>query len=371
MLKQGNHTIRESRLKRLFFSVFFLCLTTITSAAEPSQTVYDSMVLNEDATWSGSVLVRSSVVVAPQATLRIEPGTVVRFGASVVQQLAGLIVQGRLHVAGTAEQPVLFTSERTGAGRGAWRGVVFLATEKRNILEQCRIENADAGIDVRFSHVSLKSVTLVQNMTGLRSRDGVIQMTGSMVTDTGTGIDITNSEFDGREITVEACQRASVCLSSAYAVTSSRMRNNVQAGLEAEECRIRIVDGEFSGNESGALIHGGEGQISMSRFMKNRQSGLRLAASRLKVQRNLFAENQQNGVWVEDDGSLLLNNAFAANGRFNLFNDGHDPVNAMQNWWGSGDADLIRKKVRDAAHDPSVGAVTVFPWLHEKPLLAP
>ena len=68
-------------MKTLFAACIFFCLTTISSAAEQATSVYDGAVLTEDVTWRGSILVRGFVVVAPQATLRIEPGTVVRFAA--------------------------------------------------------------------------------------------------------------------------------------------------------------------------------------------------------------------------------------------------------------------------------------------------
>lgn len=356
-------------MKILFAACIFFCMTTISMAAEQDAAVYDGAVLTEDVTWRGSILVRGFVLVAPQATLRIDPGTVVRFAATAAQQLPSLVVQGRLHAAGTPERPIVLISDRAKPARGSWGGVVLLSTEKRNLLEHCRIEYAETGIDVRFSTVSLKGVSIVQAQTALLSHDGVVQMTGGTVSDSETGIAIYNSEFDGRDMTVASCQRGCVLNKSAVVLSSLKISNNRQTGLEADECRIKITGSEFSGNAFGARINGGEGQIVISRFQQNRQTALHLVGSRIKIQRCLFAENSQDALRTEDGRALLLNNAFTSNGGFNLYNAGREVVGARQNWWGAAEQLLIGQKIHDAARDKNSGAVQIFPWLIEKPPL--
>ncbi|NTW99313.1 MAG: hypothetical protein HGB35_05170, partial [Geobacteraceae bacterium] len=223
-------------MKALVTICILFCLTTISSAAEPATSVYDGAVLTEDVTWSGTILVRGFVVVAPQATLRIDPGTVVRFAASAAQQLPSLVVQGRLHAAGSPERPIVLTSDRSRPTRGSWGGIVFLSTEKRNLLDRCRIEYADIGIDIRYSTVTLKETSIVQTRTALLSHDGVVQMTGGTVSNSETGIEIHNSEFDGRDTTVDSCQFGLLLNKSSVVLTSPKVVNNLQSGVEASEC---------------------------------------------------------------------------------------------------------------------------------------
>lgn len=358
-------------MKTIMAATLMLLLAAISPAAEPVATIYDGAVLTEDVTWRGSVLVRGSVVVSPQATLRIDPGTVVRFASTPAAQLPNLVVHGRLQATGTLDRPVTFTSDRTRSVRGSWGGIVFLSTEKRNILDQCRIEYADTGIDVRFSTVTLKSVSIVQAQTALLSHDGTVQMTGGLISDSDTGLEIHNSEFDGRETTVSMCQRGGVLNRSGVVMASFKFSNNKHTGLETEECRIKITGGDFSGNDVGVRIMGGEGQIATSRFQRNRQIALHLSGSRVKIQRCLFAENLLHALRVEDGRALILNNAFSANGGFNLFNSGREVVSARQNWWGTADQLLIRQKIHDVTRDKNSGVVNLFPWLNEKPLLMP
>lgn len=356
-------------MKTFLAVCLFFCITSVALAAEQAPAVYDGAVLTEDVTWRGSILVRGFVVVAPQATLRIEPGTVVRFETTVSRQLPTLVVQGRLHAAGTSERPIVLTSSKSV--RSSWGGIVLLSTEKRNLLEQCRIEYAETGIEVRFSTVTLKSVSIVQAQTALLSHDGVVQMTGGAISDSETGIEMYNSEFDGRDMVVTSCQRGSAFNKSAVMLAAVKINNNQQFGLDAEDCRIKFTGSEFAGNGLGVRIKGGEGQMAMSSFLRNRQTALHLSDSRIKVQRCLLADNIQDALRVEDGRSLFLNNAFRSNGGFNLYNAGRETVGARQNWWGGTDRSLIGQKIYDAARDKSCGAVNVFPWLNEKPLLMP
>jgi hypothetical protein len=150
-----------------------------------------------------------------------------------------------------------------------------------------------------------------------------------------------------------------------------KILNNLQTGLEADECRIKITGGEFSANALGVRIKGGEGEISMTRFLRNRQTALHLSGSRLKIQRCRFAENLQDALRIEDGRALLMNNAFSSNGRFNLFNAGNEVVNARLNWWGGTDLSLVLQKIHDVSRDKNTGAVQIFPWLNEKPALMP
>ncbi|MEI6305694.1 MAG: hypothetical protein WCP33_02630 [Deltaproteobacteria bacterium] len=56
---------------------------------------YENITITEDVTWRGTILIRGSLVVAPQATLRIESGTVVRFmKSSIIRQTPRLVIMG-------------------------------------------------------------------------------------------------------------------------------------------------------------------------------------------------------------------------------------------------------------------------------------
>lgn len=367
-----------------------LCLTAVlltmsvrlVSAAEPDRVgtakpenapaLYDGVTLTEDLTWRGTVLVQGFVVVPPHTTLRIDAGTIVRFVSRPGQSGgARLIVQGRLQAIGTAAAPVVMTSGQSAPARGDWGGISFVSTEKRNILEHCRIEYADSGIDVRFSSISLKTVSIAKSRTALRTHDSLVQVTGSVFAESETGIEADDSESDLRDTTIANCKQGVVAHRSSVGMSSVTIRGNTLYGLLLEECRVKISSGTVSENGIGARFKGGEGHIQMSRFTGNRETALHLSGSRIKIQRSLFADNSGDAVRLEDGRSLLTGNIFDANKGFNIYNAGREDATALLNWWGSAEAAVITGKIHDAATDSRAGSLQIFPWLTEKPPLMP
>lgn len=343
-----------------------------TTVPDNASVVYDGVTFTEDVTWRGTVLVKGFVVVAPQATLTLEPGTIVRFSGPAAKNITPrLIVQGRIQAVGTYQRPILITSGRSKAARGDWGGISLVSSEKRNILEHCRIEYADSGIDARFSTVSLKMVSITKSNTSILAHDAVVQMTGGNIAESETGIEAFDSEFDMRDAVIANCQRGFVMNRSSVGISSFKIRGNEQYGLVSDDCRVKISATEFSANGTGASFKGGEGQILMSRFIKNRETALHLSGSRMKIQRCRFSDNSRDAIRLEDGRALVSGNIFSSNYGFNLYNAGREDVNALLNWWGSSEQSVITRKIHDAVLDPRSGTVQVFPWLTEKPPLIP
>ncbi|HEX9080278.1 MAG TPA: right-handed parallel beta-helix repeat-containing protein [Desulfuromonadaceae bacterium] len=333
---------------------------------------YEDLTITEDMTWRGTVLVRGSLVVAPQATLRIEPGTVVRFMRSpIMQQQPRLVVMGRLQCTGTADKPVLLTSSFVEAARGDWGGVLFLSSEKRNQLENCRIEGADTALEAHFSTIVAKGVTIARSGTGVLLRDCTASLSVAAISACVIGLESHDSELDLREAAVTDNRRGIAAYRSTLVLASVKVGGNDQEGVKGEECRIRFNSCEMEDNGVGALLRGGEGQVFMSRFVRNRDVGLHLAGARVRVQRCLIGENRGDGMRVEDGRGVVWASAFSGNGGHNLVNTGQEEFSAVQNWWGSNDESRIRATVLDASRDPSRGAVIVAPWLAEKPSVLP
>jgi hypothetical protein len=333
---------------------------------------YENITITEDVTWRGTVLVRGSLVVAPQATLRIEPGTVVRFMRSaIMQQQPRLVVMGRLQCIGTTDKPVLLAPNVIEPGRGDWGGVLFLSSEKRNQLENCRIEGADTAIESHFSTVGAKGVTIARSGTGVLLRDSTATLSMAAISACETGLESHDSELDLREATLADNRRGIVAYRSTLVLASVKVKGSDQEGIMTDDCRARFSLCEVADNGVGALLKGGEGQLLMSRFVRNRDAGLHLAGARIKVQRCLFSDNRADGMRVNDGRGVVWASAFSGNGGNNLANSGKEDVSAVQNWWGSNDESAIMAKVLEVSRDPRLGAVMVAPWLAEKPSVLP
>lgn len=369
----------------MFISLWMLCQFPAAMAAEaPLPQVlrpvvpqipltYENATITEDVSWRGSVVVKGALVVAPQTTLRIEPGTEIRFmssGGSL--QLPRLVVMGRIEGIGSPDRPILFTSgSAVPLKKAAWGGILLLSSEKRNQLEHCRIEGAETALEGRFSNVSLKSVAVSASISGIVLRDSTAGVSQSNVSGCDTGIEALDSELELRDTALVRNRRGAALFRSSVTMSSVTVTGNSQLGILAEEGRIKLTSCEVSGNGVGAHIKGGEGQLFMCRFMRNSVTGLHLAAARLKVNRCRISENLRDGLKLEDGRATVWGNAFGGNGGYNLVNAGSESISAPLNWWGAGDEASVKGKLSDIIRDGRSGVVNVYPWLLEKPALLP
>ena len=363
--------------------MLYLCPATLTMAAPAPQTLgpvvnqaaitYENATITEDVSWRGSVVIKGALVIAPQTTLRIEPGTEIRFmGAKGSRQLPRLVVLGRIEGVGTLDHPIIFAFNLPSpVKKGAWGGILLLSSEKRNQLEHCRIESAETALEGRFSTISLKSVAITSSTTGVILRDSTAGVTQSSISGCETGIEAHDSELDLRDSTLAQNRRGAALYRSSVVMSSVTVSGNSQHGILAKEGRIKLTSCEISGNGVGAYIDGVEGQLYMCRFMRNFETGLHLATARLKVNRCKITENLRDGMKLEGNRATIWGNAFSGNGGYNLVNAGVESISVPQNWWGAGDETSVKSKLFDVTRDGHLGVVNVFPWLLVKPALLP
>jgi hypothetical protein len=333
---------------------------------------YENATLTEDVTWRGTVLIKGYLVVAPQATLRIEPGTNVRF-ARVGKGLreARLVIMGRIQSVGTAERPILFASDAVTSVKGDWAGILLLSTEKNNQFEQTAIEGADSGMEARFSNFIAKSTRIILSHTGLILHDSVATIESGSFSACDTGIEVHDSEFEIRNSSVSSNRTGMVLYRSSLVMAATGLTDNEEQGMQAEECRLRLNTCDLSGNAVGAWVKGGEGQVFMTRFMRNKEIALHLVATRLKVNRSVIAENGRVGLRVEDGRSTVWGCDISANRSYNLYNSGDESVSAVQNWWGTDNENAISAKIFDSSSDTGPTLVQVLPWLYDRPSVLP
>lgn len=102
-----------------------------TPYGAPTTTVSTDITTNT--TWSGIVLLQNKVFVKNNATLTIQPGTIIR--GDYATQGSLIITRGaKINAIGTATQPIVFTSNNTSGNRaeGDWGGLVILGLARNN-----------------------------------------------------------------------------------------------------------------------------------------------------------------------------------------------------------------------------------------------
>ncbi|MBT0894903.1 right-handed parallel beta-helix repeat-containing protein [Geobacter hydrogenophilus] len=334
----------------------------------PLERSYNDAVLTEDTVWSGEVFVEGSLTVAPQTTLTLEPGTVVRFRRTVPGDGAGplLLVQGRLVVRGNADAPVRFTTSFPDPLAGEWQGIILLGSEKKNLLEQCRIEGAAAGIDASFSSVTLKQVTFAACGTGARFQDSIVTVSGGEASDNAVGMELVESESDIRDMVVRGNRLGITVRGGSLLLEGAGLTDNREAGLTGAASRLSI-SGTFSqGNGIGIVLTDCEGKVTGARIAENRHVGIHLVRSRVRVYGNEIVSNAGIGLRVEDGQGVAWGNAFSGNGRFDIENAGREDFRAIANWWGDPSPPLDMR-LDHQAQDPARGRIFVNPVLKARP----
>lgn len=329
-------------------------------ASAPGAPLY----LTEDTTWRGEVLVEGAVTVAPQATLTIEPGTVVRFRRTVAGADAGplLLVEGRLVARGTADAPVRFTSVYPDPVAGEWGGIVFLGSEKKNSLEHCLIEGAVAGVDAAFSTVSLIGTDVASCGYGGRFRDCLLTISNGSVSGSGCGLELNDSEATLRDMQLQGNGRGIVARESSLRLEHMTITANRETGIAADGARLTLVESTVDRNGAGLVLTGCQGTVSGGRIADNRGNGVVLVRSRVRLTGNAITGNEV-GLRVADGRGVAWGNVFSGNTRYDVYNDGADEFRAIANWWST------PGRIYDGRTDAGRGLVLTAPPLAAKPEL--
>lgn len=336
----------------------------------PPDFSYRDAILTEDVVWRGEVHITGVVTVAPQSTLTVEQGTVVRFGGRRDKNVQNsfLLVYGRVVARGTREKPILFTSHFAQSMAGDWQGIAMLGSEKKNLLENCRIEGAETGLDSSYSTVTLKNVHFNRCGMGARLRDTVVFSTGGGASGCIVGLYLMDSEAELRDAGVSGNRQGVVAeRSSLYLAGGTFSRNDLEA-LRTADSKVKISGGSFTVNGAGIDIVSSQGSLSGAKITGNADYGVLLANSRVKVYGNEIARNGGAGLKVEDGKGVAWGNSIFANGEYDLVNGGTEEFTAMGNWWGAADFSAIGKRIYDRQTDSGRGRVFYTPVLRDNPL---
>jgi len=118
-----------------------------------------------------------SVEVADGVTLIVDPGVTVRFDAETE-----LAIRGSLQAAGTAEQPVTFTSAAPSPAPGDWKRIWFTGGHDQSALTFALVEYAGQYSSGSL-HAEAGSLTITQSTVQHGAGAGVVASTSLAVND--------------------------------------------------------------------------------------------------------------------------------------------------------------------------------------------
>lgn len=332
---------------------------------------YQNATLTEDTEWYGNVTLEGALTVAQQATLTIAPGTLVRFYPPADEQSAAImLVQGRLVANGTSDKPVVFRSTFRVAEAGDWQGIVFLASEKKNLLEHCRVEGALTGISGLYSTVVLKNSLFSSCQTGMRFQDSSVRISGGGAGKCDLGLNLYDSEADVMGADFSRNRIGIAVQKSSLTLSGSVVSENTGEAIRAVDSRVTVSESSIRQNGSGITLSFSEGVVSRNKLDKNMNYGISLTGSRIKVSNNDITDNGVIGIRVADGKGIAWGNAIAANGQYDLYNAGSENFIAIGNWWGDLKPQNLAGRIYGLSSS-SGGRVHYLPILEYKPVVTP
>ena len=344
----------------------------VRATIDKAGTVLIDKTVAEDMVLRGTVLVKGALVVTPQATLRIDPGTRILFApAPGSAEPSRMVIQGRIVASGTLQQPILFTPALQQPLAGDWGGIVLLNSEKKNSFDHCRIEGAQTGIEAHFSRFSGRGVIISKSRAGIVLYDSEAVLQSSTISRCDRGGRLADSELDLRDSTLQENRQGLDAQRSSFTLSSVKVLNNSQEGIAADQCRFRLTNSQFVENRSGLRLTGGDGQLLLCRFSQNRESGAELMGTRIRINSSSFIQNSGAGILLENARGSVVGSVFSNNRAGNLHNRGNEPFAALLNWWGSADEKQILESILDPGRNSDAALILFAPFLKERPVTAP
>jgi parallel beta-helix repeat protein len=260
--------------------------------------------IDADTTWFAGA---SPYVLEGDVVVRDKAVLTIEPGAEIRSRGGALIIEGRLQARGDGERLIRFDAAE---GQEIWPGIRFLnVKEKENLLMYVRIRKAQVAIDCEASSPRVENSELTENRTALAVR-------GAFSLPTVTG-------------------------------------NTIQKNTEAA---IVISDGA-------------KPTLSENRIQDNGAEAIIVKSAAPAIQRNMITKNRGGGITIAGSQAVITGNSLIDNGPFDLAGEPTgEPVNALDNWWGSAKGLEVFARVRGRV---DVGSVLSAALPDGKPVALP
>jgi len=308
---------------RKALSIFFVLVLSFwappPAISRGTSKVVKSLFMNRDTVWEGNILVDGLVKVSAGVTLRLMPGTEVRFAKRDHDNNgvgdAGLFLQGNILALGTSNLPIVFTSgSMKKKEAGDWAGINIIASDiNENIFSNVIVEYANAGIHSHFSTLSLKNCIFRNNRRGLYCQEMRLNISGSKFIGNISGIrcrDLTGTiagTLLRNNIWGMDCRRV-VC-----SWKDCEFSENAMYGLRVRESDARLSESLFSSNRFGGRFQDSAVMLDKVKAVSNFESGISFKGGRGEITGSAFDKNGLEGVSGKNVSLFVRNSSFTAN----------------------------------------------------------
>ena len=283
ILKESSLMISRMLILTITFSILFASLTSFMLAAPGCQV---PSIINTTTSLTPSecpqYIQTTNIVVREDATLLIEPGTIIR-----VDGLYVITVDGQLVARGTTENPIHITSNQASPEAGDWGHILFKSTsrsatfdesgnyEAGSILQHVKVEygggissDSKNGVIIADNAAPfIDHLTIQHNKeAAIRVRGGIlfsnqdIKVSNNLITSNGDGsciIDIDNLAFTTVEDNiVRANTGAGICVSFGDSIINRNVvEDNVGWGIGVNNSDATLISNMVMNNSEGGISH--------------------------------------------------------------------------------------------------------------------
>ncbi len=186
---------KRMRCRLLLIALFIV----IFASGCKEGTIIESQVIEYDTIWNKTIIVTGDIIVAPQATLIIEPGTTIKFLPLSKRNLTAedaetaktdLIIKGRLMAIGELNAPITFqpyVQEGEEYSEGTWGGIILYNCRESKI-GYARISGAIYGIYAENCQAKIARNRIFKNQYGIYFKNAKLQVEYNEINKNGYGI---------------------------------------------------------------------------------------------------------------------------------------------------------------------------------------
>jgi len=233
-------------------------LAVIGTAVPPGPTRVSGNIERDLVWYSGAspYIIDDTVVVSENATLTIEPGTIIRSNGR------GLAIRGNIIASGGKKQIISFESNI----EGTWVGIAFERVGSNSIIEFARIKDADIGIACKSSSPDIKNNEFIKNNIGIKITGGY-----------------SKPDIDGNIIHDNKLTGVIILDGAAPSVKNNTIKNNGQKGL--------------------LINNAGTAQVQNNTIVNNSSTGIMVKNSQISITGNNIYDNQPFDMESDFEGS--------------------------------------------------------------------
>lgn len=130
---------KSIKMKKIIYFIAFALLTSVSVLAQKTRTISAGEISTNTTWYSDTLYTIEGYVYVKNATLTIQPGTIIRGGNPSNRSTLIITRTGRIEANGTQTQPIVFTSGKAAGQRapGDWGGIVILGQAPINRPTDC------------------------------------------------------------------------------------------------------------------------------------------------------------------------------------------------------------------------------------------